>query len=298
MTNSLHQTVLLDETLDLLDLRSGLKVFEGTAGDGGLTSRISEYICPTGTLLVTDLDEISIIRTYEKVSRANCQVIIKQENFSRIKELALEAEITLLDRIVLDLGLSSTQIEQSGRGFSFMKDEPLQMTFKSNLESSDLTASEIVNNWKEESLTDIFWGYGGEHKAKAIAKAIVKERKKAKIESTSDLVGVVENVVGNMRGKIHPATKVFQALRIAVNDELGALKKVLRDGWQLLAPLGRIVVVSFHELEDREVKNFFKERNIDNSGQIITTKPVVASRQELSRNVRARSAKLRAIIKK
>ncbi len=293
-----HQTVLMSETLEALALSEGLSVFEGTAGEGGLTSEIAKTISPTGTLVVTDLDENSIHHAREKVMGMNCRIVFTLSNFSEIKKVIHDAGLSVVNRIVLDLGLSSVQIENSGRGFSFSRDESLLMTFRSNPDVNDLTAEVIVNNWSEMSLADIFWGFGGERKSRVIAKAIVIARQIAPIKSSLELAKIVETAVGGRKGKIHPATRVFQAIRIAVNDELGSLRKILRDGWEVLSGGGRVAVISFHELEDREVKKFFKSKVEASEGELVNKKVTSPSNTEIRNNPRSRSAKLRAITKK
>ena len=200
---------------------------------------------------------------------------------------------------MLDLGLSSDQFETSGRGFTFKNDEPLLMTFKKNPDQGDLTAYQIVNTWEEENIADVIYGYGEEKYSRRIAKAIVNYREKKAIEKTSELVEIISNSVPVFykRGRIHPATRTFQALRIAVNDELNTLKRGLERGFARLASGGRIAVISFHSLEDRIVKNFNKEKEELEQARIITKKPIVPSEDEVRENPRSRSAKLRILEK-
>ncbi|HEY9583197.1 MAG TPA: 16S rRNA (cytosine(1402)-N(4))-methyltransferase RsmH [Candidatus Paceibacterota bacterium] len=297
MTESIHKTVLLSETLDALALSEGHVVFEGTGGSGGLSREIAKKIGSKGTLIITDLDNDALQRINSNLAGLSCQVILLQENFKDIISIISKAGFQLVDRIVLDLGLSTEQIKQSGRGFSFEKDEPLSMTFRNPSQEGDLNAYDVVNTWGEESLADIFWGFGGEKKSRKIAHALVLARKEKLIKTSAELAVLVSRVMGGRRGAIHPATKVFQAIRIAVNDELGALRTVLRGGWEVLNRDGRIVVISFHELEDREVKNFFKEKISSGEGQIQTAKPISPNRGELRDNPSSRSAKLRVIAK-
>jgi 16S rRNA (cytosine1402-N4)-methyltransferase len=201
-----------------------------------------------------------------------------------------------VNRIMLDLGLSSDQFETSGRGFSFQKNEPLLMTFKENTTEADLTARQIVNTWDEANIADIIYGYGEERYSRKIAKGIVAARAIKPIETTFDLVDIIKNSTPSryQHGKIHPATRTFQALRITVNDEINALKEGLEKGWARLESKGRMAVISFHSIEDRIVKHFYKSRE---GASIITKKPITASHQEISENPRARSAKLRIIEK-
>ena len=246
---------------------------------------------------MTDLDSDAVSSIKDSTHSAQARVVIRQENFREIERLTREEGISSLDRVVLDLGFSSMQLDGSGRGFSFQKNEPLIMTFRSSPDKGDLTALDVVNTWKEESLADIFWGFGGERRARKVAAAIVNARQEKRITQTGQLVRIITDVLGGTKGKIHPATKIFQAIRMAVNDELGSLKKVLNDGWRLLVAGGRIVVISFHEGEDREVKSSFRRLEESGLGLILTRKPLEASGTELAENPRARSAKLRAISK-
>ena len=215
-----------------------------------------------------------------------------------------------MNAILLDLGLSSDELENSGRGFTFQKDEPLLMTM-GDPAKYPFTAATIVNSWKEEDIANVIFGYGEDRYARRIARAIVAYREKKSIETSGELAEIVKSAVptfgrsfNGRPAKIHPATKTFQALRIAVNDELGALKEGLAKGYERLAPGGKMAVISFHSLEDRIVKEFFKdkakkERSKEGkkADQIITKKPIIASPQEIAENPRSRSAKLRIILK-
>jgi 16S rRNA (cytosine1402-N4)-methyltransferase len=209
-----------------------------------------------------------------------------------------QAGVAGVDGIIFDLGLSSNQIEESGRGFSFKTDEPLLMTMKKDPQSSDITAYEIVNSWSEESLADIIYGYGEDRFARRIAKAIVMAREIQSIETAGQLSDIIASVVPKFGfKKINPATKTFQAIRIAVNDELGAIKEALPKAFSRLNTGGRISIISFHSLEDRIVKRFFKEKSEAGEGRLINKKPITPSPQEIAENPRSRSAKLRIIEK-
>jgi 16S rRNA (cytosine1402-N4)-methyltransferase len=208
-----------------------------------------------------------------------------------------------MNAILLDLGISSDELENSGRGFTFQKDEPLLMTM-GDPAKYPFTAATIVNSWKEEDIANVIFGYGEERYARRIARAIVTYREKKIIETSGELAEIVKSAVprfgrsfNGRPAKIHPATKTFQALRIAVNDELGALKEGLTKGYERLAPGGKMVVISFHSLEDRIVKNFFKALADDSNAKIITKRPIIASPQEIAENPRSRSAKLRILQK-
>lgn len=207
------------------------------------------------------------------------------------------SDFSFLDAVIFDLGLSSDQLENSGLGFSFLRNEPLLMTFKRNPGKEDLTAGEILNTWEEKNLASILYGFGEEKFARKIAKAIVEARKEKEIKTTFELVEIIKKAVpaGYLRKKIHFATRTFQALRIAVNDELGALKSGLEKGFEVLKKEGRMAVISFHSLEDRIVKNFCREKSKRNQGRLINKKPLIAGEEELEINPRARSAKLRIL---
>jgi 16S rRNA (cytosine1402-N4)-methyltransferase len=206
--------------------------------------------------------------------------------------------ITVIDGVAFDLGFSSMQIEESGRGFSFLKDEPLSMALQSDPKHVAFTAEDIVNGWDESDIANVIFGYGEERYARRIAQALVEARETQKITTTGQLVEIIKDAVpGRYKtGAIHPATRTFQALRIAVNDELNALKEGLQKAYDLLAPSKRMAVVSFHSLEDRIVKEFSKEKEADGATRI-TKKPIVPTSDEVRTNPRSRSAKLRILEK-
>lgn len=294
-----HISVLLNETTTGLALREGLSVFEGTIGLGGHASEIMSRIGPTGFYIGTDEDSQALEIAKEKLAAYQCKKIFIEDNFRNIDRVLDDAGVEKIDRIFLDIGLSNLQLEESGRGFTFNKDEPLLMTFSASPGEKSLTAREIVNEWSVESLTDIIEGYGEEKFAWRISNAIVSARKKNPIETSQELADIIKNAIPVFArfGKIHPATKTFQAIRITVNDELGALREGLEKGYRRLAPGGIMAVISFHSLEDRIVKEFFKKQKSEDSGEILTKKPITPSEQELEKNPKSRSAKLR-IIKK
>lgn len=292
-----HIPVLLKQVIEGLSLTPGIKVFDGTVGLGGHAQEIAKRIGPTGTLIGFELDKKSITETRQILLKTPAKVILLQKSFRKAKEALAEIGIPFVDRTLLDLGLSSYLLLGSGRGFSFQKDEPLLMTFGE--EVSGLTAKEIVNSWKEETLILIFRGFGGEKFAGRIARAIVRQREEKPIETTRELAEIVKKAVPVWyRGKkIHPATKIFQAIRMAVNDEVGVLQDGLKNIWEILATDGRFAVVSFHEVEDRIVKNFFKEKEKAGEGEIITKKPIISNKEEIKINPSSRSSKLRIIAK-
>ncbi|MDD5152379.1 MAG: 16S rRNA (cytosine(1402)-N(4))-methyltransferase RsmH [Candidatus Pacebacteria bacterium] len=294
-----HIPVLLQETLEGLDLHPGDRVFEGTVGLGGHTEEILKRIGEKGIYIGVDQDSQALAQAEKRLKSYKVAKIFREENFRNLDRVLDETQTPLVDKILFDIGLSNLQLEESGRGFSFKRDEPLLMTFKTSPKGDDLTAKEIVNEWGKDSLADIIRGYGEDRFADRIANAIVAEREIKPIETTNELASIVTTALppSLRHGRIHPATKTFQALRIAVNDELGALRQALAKGFERLAPRGRMAVVSFHSLEDRIVKNFFKDLATRGLGITTTKKPISPGEEELEKNPKSRSAKLR-IIKK
>jgi len=291
-----HRPVLLEETLKHADIGDAEIVFEGTGGEGGLSGQIVSRLGPDGILIVTELDRFLVANLRKELVECECRVYVEHDNFRNIASILKRLGLSRVDVIIFDLGLASYHYTESGRGFSFQKNEPLLMTLDDSA-SSGVTAKDAVNRWKEENLRDIFAGLGGERYAKQIAKAIVLARAKKSIETTGDLVDIILTAVGKRRGAIHPATKIFQALRIAVNDEVGALHSALRSGWECLRSGGRFLVISFHEIEDREVKTWFKSLVDDGVATLLCGKGIKAGLRERSQNKGSRSARLRAVRK-
>ncbi len=289
-----HTSVLLQETIDGLALSAGKVAIDATTGGGGHTQALAQAVGPKGTVLAIDRDTDNIARARKRLTNLQAEIHFVLGNFRDIEALAQKAGITAADAIVFDLGWSSFHLD-SGRGFSFKQDEPLLMTYEATPSSETLTAKEIVNTWEEEHIADILYGFGEERFSRRIARAIAAARKEQSIETTGQLVAIIESAVPGWykHGKIHPATRTFQALRIAVNDELEALERGLSGALSLLANSGRIAVISFHSLEDRIVKRFFKDKQADGWGEICTKRPITASREEIQQNPRSRSAKLR-----
>ncbi|MDD2353793.1 MAG: 16S rRNA (cytosine(1402)-N(4))-methyltransferase RsmH [Patescibacteria group bacterium] len=290
-----HIPVMLSEVVKHLAVKPGGIYIDCTLGGAGYTLELAKRVGPKGRVLALDMDIAAISNAKEKIAKQAIEnVILVQENFKNIAPVFHEyfKKEELVDGIVFDLGLSSFQLSDKKRSFSFQNDVPLDMAFGKKAEKQTV---EIINNYKLLDLTEIFREYGEEKNAYKIAKAIVLERKKRKIETTQDLVDIiVKQYPKRAYYKIHPATKVFQALRIETNQEFNNLKTALADISKILKFKGRIVVVSFHSGEDRIVKQFFK-----NNEEImpIVKKPVVASENEVASNPRARSAKLRSGIK-
>ena len=289
MNDSEHTSVLLHESIDSLNLSSGDTFLDCTFGAGGH----SRYVCEKYKgihIIAVDQDQQAL----DKANMTGCDIKLMSHNFKDLDLALQEAGVKSVNGILFDLGTSVDQIKSSGRGFTFEKDEPLLMTLQNN-DDSVLTAKDILNLWGAETLETVIRGYGGERYARRIARAIVEEREEKEITTTFQLVDIIKRATPGFYHykRIHPATKTFQAIRIAVNDELNALKIGLRKAYDALAPLGRISVISFHSLEDREAKRYFRDLEKDGLGTRITKKPITASTEEINKNPRSRSAKLR-----
>jgi 16S rRNA (cytosine1402-N4)-methyltransferase len=290
--NTTHEPVLLKETIEWLAIEPGETVLDGTVGNAGHSQALCALLAGQGRLIGIDADANALALAAINLAGCKAEVDLIQSNFRHLSTLLDERGITTIDKALFDLGIRTEQIFASGRGFSFQADEPLLMTLANDPGPEDLTAAKIVNDWREESLADIIYGWGGEQKARQIAHAIVTARANEPIETTGQLVKIIEGVV-RRQGRTHPATKTFQALRIATNDELGALTAGLTVALDRLAPNGRLAVISFHSLEDRTVKNFFRTAKQSGRGEILTKKPIRPSPDERRRNPRSRSATLR-----
>ncbi len=299
LPHEVHRTVLLREAVEALQLRHDDIVVDATLGGGGHASAILTHLWREGTLVGFDIDTTAIERVRRQLTSlaSDATVVLINDNFKHLADALPANGITHITKALFDLGWSSYQLD-SGRGFSFLRDEPLQMNYASSGQHV-LTAAQIVNEWQESSLADVIYGFGEERYARRIAKAIVEARARKPIRTTFELVAIIRSAVPKsyQRGRIHPATRTFQALRIAVNDELGALKDGLAAAWKLLKPGGRIAVISFHSLEDRIVKHTFAQWEKTNTGVRINKKPITPSSEEINDNPRARSAKLRVIEK-
>lgn len=296
-----HVPVLLAETIDALQLIPGSIVIDGTLGDGGHSAVISQQIGTNGKILGIDTDRESLDRAKKFLQCTPAQILYAHGNFKNIVQIAQEQGIKSVDAIMVDLGWSSPQFADRGRGFSFQNDEPLDMRLGGSDQKSN-TAADILAKVSEQELFQWFHLYGDEKYAKEIAHEIVTVRKDTPITHTKVLAALVEKIYAKKnpgykkRIKIHPATKVFQALRMVVNDELQALENFLQDSLTLLKPGGRLAVISFHSKEDSVVKHFYKKHSDDL--HIITKKPITPTQKELQDNPRARSAKLRVAEKK
>ncbi len=277
-----HVPVLMNEVLDGLNLQSGDTVIDATVGLGGHAQRLLDVVSPGGELIGFDRDERNLQEAKRRLGSdsASCRLI--HDSFANVGSHDLPG----VDGALFDLGYSSVHVDDAERGFSFQQDGPLDMRYDTR---DGRTAEDIVNDWSEEELARIFRQFGEERFSARIAQRVVRERKMVRITTTTQLADVVASAVP-ARGKIHPATKVFQALRMEVNDELSHIEKGLGDAIGLLKSGGRIAVISFHSLEDRLVKQLFKGR--DDLG-LINKKVIRPSDEETSENPRARSAKLR-----
>lgn len=292
-TDTAHVSVLLDETVDGLELKKGDTVIDATVGTGGHAEKISREIGARGTLIALDADELSLSHAKKRLADAPSKIIYLKGNFRNLTSLAESAGITSAAGVVFDLGWHTDQLN-SGRGFSFSSDEPLLMTLSSPADSL-ITAKDIIADWDEEAIRDMIRSYGEERFAGRIARAIVEARRKKPIETAHELATIIKSAVPAFyrNARLHPATRTFQALRIAVNDELGALKEGLAAALTLTESHGRVAVISFHSLEDRIVKQFFRVAEDEGMGKRITKKPLTPSEAERKNNPRARSAKLR-----
>lgn len=287
-----HIPVLLHESITALMIKDGDIVVDGTFGGGGHSKEIYEAFGNKINLICVDLDEDAQKR-FEELFKGKNPVFV-HDNYKNAKDILRSAKQSKVDKVLLDIGTSSFQLDEDTRGFSFNSDSPLQMTLSKQGSHTGFNAYDIVNTWEESSIADIIFYYGEEPFARKIAKAIVNARSIKPIKTAKEL-GEVISLAIKRKGRLHPATKTFQALRIAVNDELSVLKEALSAWWSLLAPGGRIAVISFHSLEDRIVKQWMVR--LEDEKRVITKKPISPSALEIKSNPRARSAKLRIIEK-
>ncbi|SFU57892.1 16S rRNA (cytosine(1402)-N(4))-methyltransferase RsmH [Alicyclobacillus macrosporangiidus] len=309
MSSFVHVSVLLEETVDGLAPRGGGRYVDCTLGGGGHAQRILDASAPSGRLLALDQDETAIAHAGERLRPYGDRVILVRENFRYVRRCVEEARFGLVDGVVFDLGVSSPQFDEAERGFSYRWDAVLDMRMDRR---QALTAADLVNGASEEELARIFFEYGEEKFSRRVARAIVRRRETGRIETTGELAELVREAIPApaRRSGPHPARRVFQALRIAVNDELGALQEGLEGAFSVLAPGGRLAVITFHSLEDRLVKRRFAEwcqgcvcppdfpvctcgRTAE--ARLVTRKPIVPSEAEVAGNPRARSAKLRIL---
>ncbi|MFA6423359.1 MAG: 16S rRNA (cytosine(1402)-N(4))-methyltransferase RsmH [Patescibacteria group bacterium] len=281
-----HIPVLLNEVIKFLQPKKDGKYIDCTLGFGGHGKAILSASDPNGKLLGIEGDEETFKLTKEALREYKDRAKVALANFRDIKEVAHKNDFDQVDAILYDLGISSYQLDQGKSGLSFQIDAPLDMRMRPW--EQNLMAAEIVNTWQEDRLANLIYEYGGERASRKIAKAIKEARRNKRIISTFELAELIEKSIGRY-SRIHPATKTFQALRIKVNEEYENLEISLENASCLLKDGGRIAVISFHEGEDRIVKNFFKNSDL----KIITKKPIIPSREEVIKNPRSRSAKLR-----
>ena len=301
-----HKSVLLDECIEALNIRPDGIYVDGTLGMGGHSEQIAKRLT-TGRLIAIDRDEMALSRAQERLAPYADRITFVHGNFRDLPQLLADAGVTGADGMLFDLGVSSPQLDNPERGFSYMADAPLDMRMD---RSEGITAWFIVNKWPEEKLKRILYDFGEERYAPRIAQAIVRRRETAPIDTTIELVDVIRSAMpaAALREKQHPAKRSFQAIRIAVNDELGSISELLDHAVDLLNPGGRLAVISFHSLEDRIVKNAIASREhgctcprefpVCTCGFVqtlrsVTRKPILPSPQELEENPRSRSAKLR-----
>ena len=301
-----HLSVLYQESINLLQPKNHGRYVDGTLGAGGHAAGILDSSQPDGQLLGLDIDDQALKIAEASLAGYGSRVIIRKDSYANLAAQLRTINWACADGILLDLGLSSMQLDTSDRGFSFMNDAPLDMRF--NI-SQKRTAAEIINTWSEKDLIKVLWEFGEEPKSRQIAASIVARRP---ISTTSQLAALILGVYKGKRGKVHPATQTFQALRIAVNEELDTLEKGLEEALKALCRGGRLAVISFHSLEDRKVKQFFQRESRDcicppeqpvcvcghkASVRLITKKAIIPSQEEVVKNPRARSAKLRVVEK-
>jgi 16S rRNA (cytosine1402-N4)-methyltransferase len=307
--NTVHKPVLVKEVIEHLAPLKNENFVDCTVGGGGHAQAILELTGPKGKLLGLDWDVGAIKKSHEALSEYKDRLILINETYVNLKQVVYDQKFNKISGLLLDLGLSSDQLQNSGRGFSFQNNEPLDMRFSAE---NELTAEKIVNNWPEADLKEILYKYGEESFASKIVKAIGEKRKEEPIKTTEQLSELIESVYPKRRGKLHPATKTFQALRIAVNNELVNVEVALKDIVELMKPGTRLAVITFHSLEDRIVKQYFRQEAKDclcpreipecrcgHKAKIknINKKPLIPSEEEIAENPRSRSAKLRVIEK-
>lgn len=305
-----HVPVLLQEAIESLQLKNGMNVIDCTLGDAGHSEAMLEKISPNGKLLGIDLDPEAVLRAKQFLYNFGDRAILIRSNFANLQEIIIKNDFGPVNAILMDLGWSTPQFEERGRGFSFLTDEPLDMRYgvgemlKIEGEES-LTAADVVNTYSEEELSRLFKNFGEENLSKEIARAIMVYRKNKKIERTGEFVEIIlETYRQKLKtdkeipwvGGLHPATKVFQALRIETNHELESLKKVLPQAVGALSSGGRLAVITFHSLEDRIVKQYFQSV-ANKQVKLVNKKPISGSEEEVKNNPRSRSAKLRVIEK-
>ena len=307
-----HVSVLLTEVIDYLDPKEGDIVYDGTLGGAGHTVEIIKAIAPTGKVIGVDLNSQTLSTATSRLKSFAGNILPVNDNFANIKNILLKLNIKNINKILLDLGLSSFLIDKSGRGFSYLRDERLDMRFSTDTRPD---AHEVINKYPEKQLKEIFLKYGEERFSGRIAANIVSHRKSKPVETTGDLVGIVKNSIPKNYGKYkkgNPAKRIFQAIRIEVNRELESIGKLIDDGFEVLEKGGRMVIISYHSLEDRLVKTRFRELEgvctcppglpicrcgVEKKAIVLTRRAIFPSNGEKEKNPRSKSARLRAIEK-
>jgi len=289
-----HIAVLKQELAERIIIPKDGVIVDATVGHGGHSLLFGKDLGPDGMILGLDVDGSCLTRAHINLSSLVCKVVLIRENFADISDAAARHGIEKADLILADLGFCSSQVSDPQRGLSFGENMPLDMRLDDRITT---TAADIVNSSDEKSLADLIYKFGQDRGSRRIARFIVEHRKAGRITTTGQLAAIVCRALGQpargRKSKLHPATRTFQALRIAVNDELGNLEKLVAAAPDLLRQNGFIAVISFHSLEDRIVKADFRKNNLASIYEILTKKPITATRQEITRNTRARSAKLR-----
>ncbi len=290
-----HIPVMPKEALELLRLPQGGVAVDGTIGLSGHALLMAEALGPHGHLIGIDRDNASLGLAQKKLASLSLKIDLLRASFSTLDKILAGLKVSAVDGILLDLGISSFQLDDAGRGFAFKTDGPLDM--RMDAQTQEISAADLVNTLKQSQLEKIISEFGEERFARRIAAAIVMQRARARITTTKSLADIILRALpkGYTRGRIHPATRTFQAIRIVVNGELDALAQGLDVCFRMLKKGGRLCVIAFHSLEDRLVKNKFKSLSLEQEGVILTKRPLVASDEECAANPRSRSAKMRAI---
>lgn len=294
-----HKPVLLKEVIENLNLKDSNVFVDCTLGSAGHSQAVCKLGLNNLTIVGLDKDSDAIERSAKHLDDCRSKVILENLPNKMIDQALEKNGIEKVNAVLIDLGISSEQLDISGRGFTFQKDEPLFMTMKKSPEESDLTAEIILNTFSKEVLADIIFGYGEERYARRIAEKIIEFRKLKPIKTTFDLVEIVKSATPSKyhKGKTHPATKTFQAIRIAVNDEVESLTITLNKSFEALENEGRILVISFHSIEDRIVKHWMNEKEKQGVAKKVYKKPMAPTEEEIKNNPRSRSSKLRILEK-
>ncbi len=294
VNNSEHIPVLAETLSEWIKIPTDGIMVDATAGHGGHAEMFGKNMGPDAVVIAVDVDPESLNRAHDNLTGLDCRIILERENFANIKTVTKKHGFEKVDFILADLGFCSAQLENPERGLSFQKNMPLDMRLDDRLQT---TAADILKSKDESEIADILYYYGQERASRRIAAYIVEERQHRPVDSTAHLAAIVCRALNKnpkaRTDKIHPATKTFQALRIAVNDELGNLKKLLESGPHMLKKDGYFAIISFHSLEDRLVKESFKKYSKEGIFELLTKKPLVAAKNEIEQNPRSRSAKLR-----